>query len=147
MTTIPQGVATARSGTNPGLVCRVPSGWVVLCDMQYLRGYTILLADPVVESLNSLDRGKRAEYLGDMALVGDALLAVTGAYRINYAIAGNTDPFLHAHIIPRYLDEPDEYRRNQPWAYPSETKEATKFDLARDRELIRQLADSIRKRL
>ena len=50
-----------------------------------------------------------------MALVGDALLEVTGAYRINYAILGNTDPALHAHIVPRFLTEPDEYRKGPPW--------------------------------
>jgi diadenosine tetraphosphate (Ap4A) HIT family hydrolase len=147
MTTVPEGVAAARSGNHPGLICRVPSGWVVLCDQQYLRGYTILLPDPVVVSLNALDRQKRAEYLCGMALVGDALLEVTGAYRINYAICGNTDPALHAHIIPRYSDEPEEYRRNHPWSYPKETMDALKFDAERDKALILQLASAIRKRL
>ena len=80
---IPEPTAAARIGTNPTVICRVPSGWVALCNMQYLRGYTILLADPVVASINDLDRLQRAEYLGDMTLIGDALLEVTDAYRIN----------------------------------------------------------------
>lgn len=105
--TIPERIAAARLGINPAVICRVPSGWAAMCDMQYLRGYTILLADPVVASINDLDRLQRAEYLGDMALIGDALLEVTGAYRINYCILGNTDFYLHAHIIPRFLSEPE----------------------------------------
>src|SRR4030042_4031387 len=121
---IPERVESIRAGTNPTLICRVPSGWVVLCDTQFLSGYCILLPDPVVSSLNNLDQEKRAEYLCDMAMVGDALIEVTGAYRINYAIAGNSDPYLHAHIVPRYADEPDEYRKNHPWSYPKETMEA-----------------------
>ena len=146
-TTIHQRVATARAGTNPTVVCRLPSGWVVLCDMQHLPGYSILLPDPVVESLNALDRAHRAEYLCDMALVGDALLEVTGAYRINYAVLGNTDPALHAHIVPRFLTEPDEYRKGPPWVYPKEVVDAKMFDYERDKELIQRLAEAIQERL
>jgi diadenosine tetraphosphate (Ap4A) HIT family hydrolase len=115
--------------------------------MQYLRGYCILLADPVVPSLNDLNRSQRAEYLCDMALVGDALMEVTGAYRINYAIAGNSDPYLHAHIIPRYRSEPESYRTRHPWSYPDSTMHAILFDVERDQGLIRQIKQSIEKRL
>jgi diadenosine tetraphosphate (Ap4A) HIT family hydrolase len=146
-TTIAQRVASARAGANPTVICRVPSGWVVLCDMQYLRGYCILLPDPVVESLNTLDRSQRAQYLCDMALVGDALLEVTGAYRINYAVFGNTDPALHAHIVPRYTVEPEEYRKGPPWSYPKKVVDVTMFDYERDKALIQQLAQAIQKRL
>ena len=76
--TIPERVESIRAGTNPTVICRVPSGWVVLCDTQFLSGYCILLPDPVVSSLNDLDQEQRAEYLCDMAMVGDALMEVTG---------------------------------------------------------------------
>jgi len=144
--TIIERVEAAQVGNNPALICHVPSGWVVLCDMQFLRGYCILLADPVVPSLNDLNRIQRAEYLCDMALVGDALMEVTGAYRINYAIAGNTDPYLHAHIIPRYLTEPESKRKGLPWSYPKSMIDATMFDYERDHGLIQQLSLSIQKR-
>ena len=109
--TIPQHIETARAGTNPTLVCRVTSSWVVLSDMQVLSGYCILLADPPVASLNNLSREKRDEYLDDMATVGDALMDVTAAFRVNYAVAGNVDPYLHAHMVPRYRSEPEELHR------------------------------------
>jgi diadenosine tetraphosphate (Ap4A) HIT family hydrolase len=142
-TTIPERIETARAGTNPTVICRVPSGWVVLCDMQFLRGYCILLADPIVPSLNDLDQAQRAQYLCDMALVGDALLEVTGAFRINYAILGNSDPFLHAHIVPRYADEPEQYRHGLPWSYPKSVMNGTQFDYVRDKALIHQLRETI----
>jgi diadenosine tetraphosphate (Ap4A) HIT family hydrolase len=145
--TIIERVEQARAGTNPALICHVPTGWVVLCDMQYLRGYCILLADPIVPSLNDLNRVQRAEYLCDMALVGDALMEVTSAYRINYAIAGNSDPYLHAHIIPRYMTEPASYRTRHPWSYPDSTMQATIFDVERDQGLIHQIKQSIEKRI
>jgi diadenosine tetraphosphate (Ap4A) HIT family hydrolase len=82
-----------------------------------------------------------------MSIVGDALLEVTGAHRINYAIMGNSDKVLHTHIVPRYLTEPDEFRLNTPWSYPQEIMNATLFEPDRDRDLMMQLNAAIRKRL
>ena len=145
--TIPEPIAAARTGTNPTVICRVPSGWVALCNMQYLRGYTILLADPVVASINDLDRLQRAEYLGYMTLIGDALLEVTDAYRINYCILGNSDSYLHAHIIPRSMSEPEKFRTGLPWSYPKKLVDPVLFDLARNNQLMQQIAAAIQKRL
>ena len=137
-------VEAARSGKEPTLICQVPSGWVVLCKMQFLRGYCILMPDPIVQSLNNLNRQGRATFLDDMAIVGDALQAVTDAYRINYAIMGNADQVLHAHIVPRYLTESDEMRSGTPWSYPQETMDTILFDFERDKDLIIQLGLTIR---
>jgi len=125
----------------------MPSGWAVLANMQYLTGYSILLPDPVVSSLNDLGRHQRSAYLCDMVTIGDALMEVTGAFRINYAILGNQDPALHAHIVPRFMSEPDEIRQGVPWEYSNEIKEANQFDPERDKELIKKLAAAIHKRL
>ena len=144
---VSQQVEAARAGLEPALISQVPSGWVVLCTMQYLRGYCMLLPDPVVLSLNDLIPEQRASYLNDMSIVGDALLEVTGAQRINYAIMGNSDKVLHAHIVPRYLTEPDVFRLNTPWSYPQETMNATLFEPDRDSDLMMQLKAAIRKRL
>jgi hypothetical protein len=38
-------------------------------------------------------------------MIDDALLKITDAIRINYQILSNLDPYLHAHICPRYLWE------------------------------------------
>jgi len=140
-------VEAARSSSDPAVICRLPSGWVTLANMQFLRGYSILSADPVVTSINDLDAQHRAQYLCDMTLVGDAIMEVTGAYRINYAIMGNSTPSLHAHIVPRYLNEPDELRKGLPWSYDQTLIDAMTFDAGRDRELIRQLTSAIQKRL
>lgn len=147
MITIQQSIESARAGTHPGLICRMPSGWAVLCNMQYLRGYSILMPDPLVASINDLSREQRATYLSDMITVGDALLEVASAYRINYFLGGNSDPFLHAHIVPRYLSEPEEIRRGGPWSYPKEVMNANLLDPQRDEELIGRLTEAINKRL
>jgi diadenosine tetraphosphate (Ap4A) HIT family hydrolase len=110
-------VAQARGGRDPRLIARVPAGWVVFGERQFVRGYALLLPDPVVPDLNSLDGNARAQFLADMGRVGDALLAATAALRINYAIFGNLEPALHAHVMPRYAGEPAAMRTAQPWAY------------------------------
>ena len=145
MTLIHRNVEACRAGTFPPQICRVPSGWAVLSNMQYLPGYTILLPDPVVPDLNALDRAARAAYLLDMAGIGDALLEVTGAYRINYAVLGNTDPVLHAHIIPRFRDEPEDLRKGLPWV--SYDQNSRPLDLERDEALIKKIALAIQKRI
>jgi diadenosine tetraphosphate (Ap4A) HIT family hydrolase len=111
MNLIEERVTMARAGSNPYVISRLPSGWLVIGDVQPLPGYCLLLADPVVPSLNALGSRQRAAFLHDMGIVGDALLEVTACARINYEIWGNSEPALHAHIIPRYTAEPDEKRR------------------------------------
>lgn len=139
--TVADGIALAHRGEHPAQICRLQSGWVVLANMQYLSGYCILMADPLVRSLNDLEGDNRLAFLEDMVRVGDALQKVTGAYRINYAIMGNTDPSLHAHITPRFLNEPAEMLHNHPWAYPPDVMNGRPFDASRDVGLIRKLRE------
>jgi diadenosine tetraphosphate (Ap4A) HIT family hydrolase len=146
-TMIHRRVREAQEGMNPTVICRVSSGWVVMGDGQFLKGYSLLLPDPVVPDLNALESESRMRFLYEMSAVGDALLEVTGAYRINYFILGNTEPALHAHIQPRYLDEPDEYRVIPAWNYPKLQQQSCPFDPEGDRELMEQIAAGIRKRL
>lgn len=110
-------IALARSGNNPWVISKLPSGWAVMGDVQFLPGYCLLLADPVVPGLNDLSLMLRIQFLQDMARIGDALLNSTDAYRINYEILGNSEPELHAHIFPRYMRETEERRRMPAWFY------------------------------
>ena len=104
-TAIHAQVVAAREGRDPRVICRLYSGWAVFGERQFLRGYALLLPDPVVPTLNALGAKERTAFLLDMTRLGDALLKVTGAIRINYAMFGNVEPALHAHVIPRYADE------------------------------------------
>jgi diadenosine tetraphosphate (Ap4A) HIT family hydrolase len=116
VTTIHALVDRCRTAQLPAAIAKLPSGWVIMGERQVLPGYCLLLPDPVVPHLNALDADARAQFLFDMALVGDVLLAITAAARINYAIYGNVDPALHAHIFPRDSAEPENTRTAQPWA-------------------------------
>jgi diadenosine tetraphosphate (Ap4A) HIT family hydrolase len=117
MSLISQRVALARNGANDKVICRMPSGWAVMGDVQFLPGYCLLLPDPVVPSLNDLDAVARAAYLLDMGRLGDAVLQATDALRMNYEILGNSEPELHCHLFPRYASEPQEKRKMPAWFY------------------------------
>jgi diadenosine tetraphosphate (Ap4A) HIT family hydrolase len=136
-TAIHSQVIAAREGRDPRVIARLFSGWAVFGARQFVRGYTLLLPDPVVPNLNALGARERIAFLSDMSRLGDALLKVTGAARINYAIFGNQEPALHAHVIPRYLDEPEALRTQQPWAYAWEAAPA--FERAGCEELAASL--------
>jgi diadenosine tetraphosphate (Ap4A) HIT family hydrolase len=116
-TAIHRRVNEARAGRDPTVLGRCASGWAVFGHQQFVQGYLLLLPDPVVPDLNSLTPERRSQFLLDMSHLGDALLAATSALRINYAIYGNLEPALHAHVIPRYRHEPEHLRTQQPWAY------------------------------
>jgi diadenosine tetraphosphate (Ap4A) HIT family hydrolase len=109
-------VDRCRAADYPPAAARLRSGWVVMGERQVLSGYCLLLPDPVVPHLNALQATQRAQFLSDMAAIGDALLAISEAVRINYALYGNVEPALHAHIFPRYSTEPEATRTAQPWA-------------------------------
>jgi len=139
-TLIDQRVAEAQGGHNPTVICRMPSGWVVMGDQQFIPGYCLLLADPVVPDLNTLSGKQRTQFLSDMAIIGDALLEVTNTYRINYEILGNTEPALHAHIFPRYPWEPVASRKIPVWmGYRSDDFNSRPFDPLQDQELMEKI--------
>jgi len=144
-TLIHKRVELAREGKNPTAMCRMDSGWAVLSDVQLMRGYCILLSDPVVPSLNDMPLAERVTFLRDMTIIGDAILEVTGAARINYEILGNSEKALHAHIVPRYEAEPEEFRKGPVWFY--DMSKAPRFDPVNHLALKERITMAIEKRL
>ncbi len=142
MGVIADRINAARRGANPNVIALLRSGWAVIGDQQFLRGYCLLLADPQVATLNDLDAESRRHFLDDMVALGDAVLASTrtsGALRINYSIYGNLEPQLHAHVFPRYADEPEEYRTKPPFMYPESIQRSKLFDPVKDKTLVRSI--------
>jgi diadenosine tetraphosphate (Ap4A) HIT family hydrolase len=140
-TAIHRRVNRLRRGEDPTLVARMASGWAVLGEQQFLRGYCLLLPDPVVGTLNELAGPARLQVLDDTARLGDALLAATGARRINYAIFGNLEPALHVHLVPRYDGEPEALRTAHPWQY--DWAAAPAFDETRDAQLLQRIREAL----
>lgn len=146
MKSITEQVHACRAGKHPRLVARMASGWLVLAPSQRLRGYCILLADPIVNSLNDLDHAARAQFLADMARAGDAISEVVKPVRLNYEMLGNLDATLHAHVIPRHKDEPESLRTKAIWLYPPEDWDAPKhaFSAKSHNKLREAIAEALR---
>jgi len=140
-TLIHKRVRDCQAGSYPKQICKVSSGWVVLGDVQFLTGYCLLLPDPVVPNLNMMNSEKRKTFLYEMSVIGDVILEITDAMRINYEMIGNVEPALHAHIFPRYENEPEELRLKPVWFYDWE--KAPQFDLERDEPLMLEIADKL----
>ncbi len=127
-------VGAAERGENPMVLARMRSGFAVIGDHQFIPGYCLLIASPRANHLSDLPPDKRSAYLLDMSVLGEAVAAVCQPRRVNYEILGNADPFLHAHVWPRYDWEPEEYRIGPVWRYPREQRYAKEHAYAEDRD-------------
>ncbi|MFD5162485.1 diadenosine tetraphosphate hydrolase [Streptomyces hawaiiensis] len=119
-------IGSALRGANPTVMRRLDSGFAVIGDVQFLPGYSVLLADdPAVQRLSELPRSGRLAFLSGMDRLGEAVERAcrrveAGFRRVNLEILGNADGFLHAHVWPRYEWEPAELVRRPVWLYPRE---------------------------
>ncbi len=119
-------VGSALRGENPTVLARLPAGFAVIGDPQWLPGYCVLLTDnPDTGGLSDLTWAERSAYLDSMAALGEAVERACGEAdpafrRVNLEILGNADAFLHAHVWPRYDWEPPELVRKPVWLYPAE---------------------------
>jgi diadenosine tetraphosphate (Ap4A) HIT family hydrolase len=116
-TLIHERVELAQKGKNPYVIQKVKSGWIVIGDVQFLPGYCLLLADPIVRCLNDLSYESRKTFLFEMSLLGDAIEKSTNCNLLNYEILGNQETALHAHVFPRYLSEAENKRIGPVWYY------------------------------
>jgi diadenosine tetraphosphate (Ap4A) HIT family hydrolase len=101
-------VGSALRSENPTVLRRLPGGFAVMGDVQFLPGYSVLITDaPGADRLTDLPRPHRLAFLDSMELLGQAVQTVCGRRdpqfrRVNLEIQGNHDAFLHAHVWPRY---------------------------------------------
>ncbi|CAA9366642.1 MAG: hypothetical protein AVDCRST_MAG32-120 [uncultured Nocardioides sp.] len=116
-------IGTARAGTNPTVLAKLPQSYAVIGDTQFLPGYCVLLVDsPGIDRLTDLPKLARMQFLESMDTLGQAVEAACRAEdpafrRMNYEILGNTDAFLHAHLFPRYEWEAEEHIGRPAWLY------------------------------
>jgi len=119
-------IGSAKAGTNPTVLAKLPQSFAVIGDTQFLPGYCVLLADdPSIDRLTDLPKSRRLEFLDSMDTLGQAVETACRATdplfrRMNYEILGNTDAYLHAHLFPRYEWERPEHRGRPVWLYDPE---------------------------
>ncbi|MEU2055143.1 HIT family protein [Streptomyces bungoensis] len=141
-------VGSALRGENPTVLRRLDSGFAVIGDVQFLPGYSVLLVDdPGAGRLSDLPRDKRLAFLSDMERLGEAVeracRRLDPAFRrVNLEILGNTDPFLHAHVWPRFEWEPAELVGKPVWLYPRGSWSDERFRLGPQHDALRDAIGS-----
>jgi diadenosine tetraphosphate (Ap4A) HIT family hydrolase len=137
-------LGAARRGENPMVLAKMRSGYATMGDTQFLPGYAVLQSDvDGVDHLTDLPRAQRADFLLDMSLLGEAVMAACNSLdpslrRINYEILGNTDHYLHAHVFPRYSWEDEALLAGPVWSYPRDRWTSPRDAYAEEHEALRE---------
>ena len=105
----------------------------------------MLVPNEIVASPNDLTPEERAQFFSDLVLLGDAILEVTGAERINYLVLCNQAPELHGHCIPRFASEDSALRLLGPFEAYDFAAAPDADALGADRELQRELQDALQR--
>jgi diadenosine tetraphosphate (Ap4A) HIT family hydrolase len=105
------------------------------------RGYTIVIwRGRHVAEPTQLDGEEAAAYWREVLRVGKALERHFGPVKLNYNVLGNSLPHLHAHVLPRYADDP---RPGWPFPFPDDDPPPFPADeLDVDVAALRQLLSS-----
>lgn len=81
-------------------------------------GRCIVVLSDHHEHFENLETELATKFIRDVQVAGSVIKKVTKAPRINYAILGNAEPHIHAHVIPRQVGRDPEPQRS-PWQNPN----------------------------
>lgn len=139
-------IAEIQQNKNPYFVMELNTGYVVIGDSQFFKGYTLFLCKEHKQELHELKPAFRKEYLWEMSLVAQAVFDAFQPQKINYELLGNTDHHMHWHIFPRHHNDPlpnrtvwniDKEIRNADSAKPNQKElESLKSQLKQSLEKI-----------
>lgn len=123
-------IAMIQAGTNPYFVKELETGYVVIGDNQYFRGYTLFLCKEHKTELFHLDKAAKLKFLEEMSQVSEAAAKAFGAEKMNCELLGNGDAHLHWHLFPRRNGDMENYGlngRGPVWWVPWEVMQAPEF--------------------
>ena len=125
-------ITQIKTNTNRYYVKELKTGYVVIGDYQFYKGYTLFLSKKHITELHELDPEYRKEFLFEMSMVAEAVFKAFKPQKLNYELLGNAESHVHWHLFPRYKDDPEP---NKPiWAIPKNIRHNEK-SLAKDEEL------------
>ncbi|MCJ7842420.1 HIT family protein [Lederbergia sp. NSJ-179] len=96
-----------KEGTNKYFVTELETGYVVIGDHQYFKGYTLFLCKAHRKELHELESEYKRKFLVEMSKVSEAVYRAFNPIKLNYELLGNGDAHMHWHIFPRSSDEPN----------------------------------------
>ncbi|HMS65018.1 MAG TPA: HIT family protein [Ignavibacteria bacterium] len=99
-------ISLIQKNLNKYFVAELETGYVVLGDRQYFKGYTLFLCKEHFTELHFLEKKFKKKFLLELSLISEAVYNAFKPHKLNYELLGNVCPHLHWHIFPRYKNEP-----------------------------------------
>ena len=88
MCLICERISMIKEGTNKYFVKELETGYVVIGNHQYFKGYTLFLRKEHKTELSMLDRDYKLKFLEEMSIVAEAVQKATRAQKMNYEMLG-----------------------------------------------------------
>lgn len=101
-----------KQGKNPHFVKELETGYVVIGDGQYFKGYTLFLAKEHVTELHQMEYETKIKFLEEMSIVQEAVAKAFQAEKMNIELLGNGDAHVHWHLFPRKAGDMHGYGHN-----------------------------------
>ena len=101
MCLICERIELIKQGKNPHFVKELETGYVVIGDGQYFKGYTLFLAKEHVTELHQMEYETKTKFLEEMSIVQEAVAKAFQAEKMNIELLGNGDAHVHWHLFPR----------------------------------------------
>ena len=112
MCLICERIELIKQGKNPHFVKELETGYVVIGDGQYFKGYTLFLAKEHVTELHQMEYETKIKFLEEMSFVQEAVAKAFQAEKMNIELLGNGDAHVHWHLFPRKAGDMKGYGHN-----------------------------------
>ena len=112
MCLICERIELIKQGKNPHFVKELETGYVVIGDGQYFKGYTLFLAKEHVTELHQMESETKIKFLEEMSIVQEAVAKAFQAEKMNIELLGNGDAHVHWHLFPRKAGDMHGYGHN-----------------------------------
>ena len=112
MCLICERIELIKQGKNPHFVKELETGYVVIGNGQYFKGYTLFLAKEHVTELHQMEYETKIKFLEEMSIVQEAVAKAFQADKMNIELLGNGDAHVHWHLFPRKAGDMKGYGHN-----------------------------------
>jgi diadenosine tetraphosphate (Ap4A) HIT family hydrolase len=103
-----------RLGVNPYFVYEFETSILVLNEIQYYPGHSILLLKDHAREVYDLSLLAYQKLSQELYVAAKAVAGHSKPLKMNIQALGNQEPHVHWHIIPRYESDPN--ARQQPFS-------------------------------
>ncbi len=135
-----------KEGKNPYFVTELKSGYVVIGDHQYFKGYTLFLAKNHVTELHQMPKQEKLLFLEEMSLVSESCALAFDAEKLNIECLGNGDAHVHWHLFPR-KEKDMPVKGPVWWLDPKEMfakeNEPSLVELTQMKDVLKQALDTV----